>query len=311
MKSIVAKEFQNEVTEILQLTYANIVSLYVAQNYFKCNLSSDQKILDILPNKFPYSYYNVSKNDFLNKINIFEKSIYQNCMVNLIISIENFCYEALERYYILNIQELNAEESKLSFTEIYAHMQNARLEIVLCKILVERKLRNETTKNMLEKLGRITKNGFVKTLENHIEKIDKYSLVRNCIVHNQSRVSRDLSVKYNSEFGSIDEHINIDHKMCVDLSQTILDIVSEFDALYSKNVIKNYDAIALTKEFFILRGDSDYKIHKRMIDAILGRGKVTREIIDKSLSELKNQKADIFFEQICNKASRLIQNYHT
>ena len=308
MKSIVNKVLQIEVTNILQTTYANITSLEIADHYLQKHLTTGKKILDIFPNEFPYNYYNIDIDTFKKSRTVYDVGIYRNCIVNLITTLENFCYDALERYFILDIAILAEENASFTFNELSNYMQKSAPEIALCKILVERKLRNEKTTNMLKKLGTYTKNGFIKKSNSDMIKIDRYSLIRNCIVHNQSRVSNDLISEYGSEFGSIDSPIDINHKMCVDLSRSILNLVSEFDTLFVKNIVKDNDAIALVKECFILKGFDTLKDYSEMIQNILG-GKIHRESIEKAIAEVKKDKLDIKSDQISVKSRRLIIDY--
>lgn len=306
MKSINGITLQNEITDALQTLYASITAIDVCSKTLQANLKDNKKILEIYPNEYPYCYFNIDYNEYFNKITRLNNKYYEQCLVNLIVAIENFCYEALERYYILNFDLLKEEDALLSFKEISEYSNNgSEIEIGICKILVEKKLRNEKTKSMLEKLGKITKNGFCNNKSDLVDKINMYSLLRNCIIHNQSRVTKDLHLSYGHIYGNINSKLNTNHKDCVELSQSILKLIGEFDKLYYKAVIKDNDYKALVKELFIIKGYKSCAEINPVLNKIV-MYKDSDKLISISISEVKKKSKCIQYLQIRNKASNLL-----
>jgi superfamily II helicase len=93
------------------------------------------------------------------------------------------------------------------------------------------------------------------------------------------------------------------------LSQNILKTTKNFDKHYSEKIIKNHDAIALIKEYYFVYEENYISKYRSMIFKILNK-KVDKEIIQQSLSQLKNNKDDVSFGQISEKANRLVTNYN-
>lgn len=179
------------------------------------------------------------------------------------------------------------------------------MEIAVCKILVERKLRNEKTTKMLEKVGSTLKNGTFTTKVDLMDKIEKYSLLRNCIIHNQSRVTKDLFDKYGNLFGEINKPVAVGHKECVELSQSIIKLFTEFDKSYCKNIIKECDAVAFVSELFIKFGYEEIKKIKPLLN-MLGISKCKNEIITSTLARVRRNIRDVQFIQIQPKVESLI-----
>jgi hypothetical protein len=308
MKSMNCIILQNEITDALQAMYASITSIDICKKNLENELTGNKKILDVYPNEYPYCYFNIDYNDYVSRTHLLKNKYYEQCIVNLITAIENCCYEILERYYILNFKTIKDEDASLSFKEIADYSNNGSdLEIGICKILVERKLRNEKTIDMLEKVGRITKNGFVKNKQEFVNTIDRYSLLRNCIIHNQARVTKDLHDNYEEIYGSINGKILVNHKDCVELSQSILRLMNEYDKQYYKTVIQENDYKALAKELFIMKGyESSTSINPVLNKIAMYKG--SDEIISVSISEVKKNKKDIQYLQIRSKANNILSS---
>lgn len=309
MNTIASKVSHLEITNILQQLYASISAYEITDIYLK-NILGDKSIREVMPKVFPYTYYNVNYRMFASKKNDYENYIYTNCIVNLIVCVENYCYEVLERCFILDKDAFIKEEASTTFKELALYMKEYDTRVALVKILVERKLRNEKTINMLKKISDYAKCGCYQSMEtNQIKKINIYSLIRNCIIHNQSRVSKDLYDVAKDQFGLLNCNIIVNHKMCVDLSQAILDFISTFDARYSNTIIKDYDAMAFIKQYFTMTGEINPRVYKKMIYEKLSF-KVKTDVVNKAIADKKNNIDDPAFEQVSSKVIRLIKEWN-
>jgi hypothetical protein len=305
MKSINVSILQDEITKTLGSMYAAITALEICKGQFQLNIPLPKKTLDFYPNHFPYSYFHVDFTEFSKSFPSYQTKVYEQCLVGLITAVENCCYEILERYYIINFDKLAEQDAQLTFKELSAYSKGSEIEIGACKILVERKLRNEKTTKMLEKTGTTCMNGTFTANKKKMDMIEKYALLRNCIIHNQSRVTKDLYDRFGTLFGGINKPVVVGHKDCVELSQTIMSLFAEFDKLYYKNIIKDCDAVAYVSEIFIQFGYDAAKNVKPILDK-LGIHKCKGEVITSTIARVRRNVRNVQFLQIQPKIDYLI-----
>lgn len=304
-KSIAYVIFKEEVTKILGSMYFSLTSFEITQNTLESSLTENRKILDIYDNIFPFSYFNVSFEEYKRTSMQYKTKLFERTIVDLITITENYCYDALTRIFVLNPDLFKSEEAKTSFSEIYTYIDGRDIYLGLCENLVQHKLRNKKTTEMLKEIGKYAKSGYTTSLEEDFNKIDMYSLIRNSIVHNNSLVTNDILKKGYTQFNSLEQKIPVDHQMCVDLSRSMLSLIEAFEVLYNENIIKDNDACALICEMYIEKGYEMPSVIKPHLNRILGV-KIENQLITSSIAKIRRDRPLLQYIHYQDKTRRIV-----
>ncbi|MBG9564061.1 hypothetical protein [Brevibacillus agri] len=307
-RSIAYFIFKEEITKTMSSMYFSLSSFEITKNVLQTTLVGNKKILEVYDNRFPFSYFNVSYDEYTKSIEHFKRKIYERTIVDLISIIENYCYDVLFRIFVLNPEIIKDEKAQTTFSELYTFSEGRNIFLGLCENLVQNKLRNKKTTEMLEQIGKYAKSGYITSLKDEFNKIEYYSLIRNSIVHNDSYVTNDILKKNYPQFTSLSQKINVDHQMCVDLSQSMYALIDEFEIMYNQNVVKDNDACAIICELYIEKGLEAPAAIKPCLNKLLGV-KIKNELITSSIAKIKRKIDIIQHVHYQDKARRIIQNF--
>lgn len=276
-RSIPYIELKNKITSKLHMLYSTVTAYELLDKHMSTVVKGGS-ILDFHPNEFPYSYYNISWDEFVGHKASYITNIYSNTIVSLISNLEEYCYSVLAQYFIINEEKMIDEKKQTSVSEMYLILRkNTDPVYELVHLLVDRKLRNKTTKEMLETIGRYVKSGYLTEMKEDVRKIEEYMFIRNAIIHNNAYVTNDMLVLNPDKYPDKSKKIDIQHEMCVDLSRSIFRLVRAFEKQYNENVSDDVDAITVVLVAYDLGIRKIGRI-KTIIYELLGRVKKTREV---------------------------------
>lgn len=236
--------------------------------------------IDILPQEYMSNFKNV---EVLNR---------ENSFVNFITAFEVYLFDVVKRIFFLH-PEL-AEESGMPIEAgvIGSELSKGDLREWFSQKITDKYLRNLTHLKMLKKIQRIIKVDFEKTHKDKLEEWNKWTYVRNAIVHNGRESSEDLVRVWPSRFSNVGENLDLTDKDLILVHSLALDIVKIIDQNALKKFLKIEDASLLIREFFVQFGIDDRADLAQKIFKILNL-KMKPQEIEKALGYQRRTNSQI------------------
>lgn len=238
-------------------------------------------------NTYPFTYISLSKEDYLKKTEDFEGYISENIIMAIFSTLETYCYISLQRAIFLDssisLNKKNTPEKSISIEKFIEIINSDNSKYEMSVFLAETLLRGKSTYQMVEFLANKYKSGVFSQFPNFCETLEKYIFVRNSIVHNNRRVSKELSNKF-PEFIE-NRPFKLNYKNVMELSNSVMEIIKAIDKRYVE-IIKKEDAKWLIREIFIQKGIDDVTEIKKTVFNTLSTIVNETEVL-KALSEAK------------------------
>ncbi len=308
-KSISFMHLKIKVTAALNNMYGVLSSLHLTEEYLQLNLG-DKKIMDVFGSEFPFAYFNKSLDEYKDLKTEMAETTCRGTYVTLISTFEDYAYDVLRRYFTLNSEKIKEESAQTTFADLHSYVSSHGPMQGLIENLVDKKLRNKKTTELLGVIASYCKSGVATKLADEVKRVDEHSLVRNAIIHNDGYITNDL-VKFDpAKYGATVKRVSITFRECIDLSHLIFKITKEFELQLLPNVIKEADIVAICKEIYIKTGDCKPAKYKKIIKGLLGIVVRSAEITH-YLSELDSKIYDVRHEQYRAKLDWLINRYVT
>lgn len=172
---------------------------------------SDQKVYEIVKeHQFNSEWIDLNDKSyqtvdeiFLNNYNVFEEHILKSVLILGYAYCEAFLTDLFKECILMNpkIMIPNGKKSNEEKNISYLMFLNANSKDDLIEILVEKEIRNLMYKNISEIVDYSEKKLNLKWEEIDVENLKKANKIRNCIMHNNSRVDKSLSLITNENIG--------------------------------------------------------------------------------------------------------------
>ena len=135
--------------------------------------------------------------------------------------------------------------------------------------MADKYLRNLTHLKMLLKLQSLIKRDFKTTHKVELEAWNKWTYVRNAIIHSGREVSADLTSIWRDRFPQLGDPLKLTDKDCTVVSSLAIKLGKIVDSGALENHIELSDGTLLVREFFIRDGIDDRRALSQKVQKIL------------------------------------------
>lgn len=284
VSSLAFLEFKRNLTNDVSCFWKQRCNQEFAKNWVTEKLNENEKISD-KKNFPPFSYYSVTKKDFLDEIDLQSNYLVENLIIALFSTLETYCYLSLQRAIYLDSDSMLRNTKNPISIGISDVLDFIDSKYALSVFMAEKLLRGKTTYEMVEYIAKKFNCGIMKEHPDWFEKLKKYIFIRNSLVHNDRRVSKQLAASFD-EFNSKENQVfNLTNENGMELNDCIYKIVREIDQFFNKIVNKS-DAEWVIKELYILKGFTNINQYKRIISKLMGV-RICQNEVDKYISLVK------------------------
>ena len=217
----------------------------------------------------PFSSIDISPQDYIKNFeNVHELNI-ENTFVNFITAFEVYLFDIIKRIFYMHPELVENSAMPMEAGIIGIELSKGDIRDWFSQKLADKYLRNLTHLKMLKKIQGIVKCDFQKTHNSKVEEWNKWTYVRNAIIHNGREVSEDLNRVWPERFPSIGETLNLTDKDIILVHSLAIELVKIIDKNALKFYIKTDDASLLIREFFVQFGKDDRAELSQMMVKIL------------------------------------------
>lgn len=272
-KSLAFQKFTKTIENQIRSYWQIQTSLSYTERWWALVPASDiPKTLSKYPgdSKSPFTSIDIAPVDYLNNIPNVLLLNRENSIVNFVTAFEVYLFDILKRIFFLHPEVAEDSNMPLEAGAVGMALSGQNAHEWFSQKMADKYLRNLTHLKMLIKLQGIVKQSFQTTYKQELEKWNKWTYVRNAIIHSGREVSEDLNREWSARFPKVGEPLNLTDKDCVEVHAMAISLGEIVDKGALENYIKLSDASLLIREYFIRDGIDDSKELARKVYKILG-----------------------------------------
>lgn len=242
------KSLEREIRNYWSIASAAEFSKYLLQGY-----DPHKRITEVASDNFPFKAVDIRCDDFISQIPIVVEYARENSVVNFITAFEVYLFEILSRIIYLDPNCMSESEMQFRAKDIVDGMNTANFKQWFSFRITDKNIRNKQHSEVIQKIASIAKCD-IKPIMKQIEDWNKWTYVRNSVVHTGRKVSSDLSLAWNDRFPNIGSRLNIIDNEMMKVQSLAMTIAKHLDKRINDNVINNEDAFLLIRELFVRKG---------------------------------------------------------
>lgn len=237
--------------------YWSIASSIEYSNKWLEQFDQGKKTTEVASNVSPFSYVSIDCGDFIKQMPFVLQFTRENALVNFITAFEVYLFDIHSRIIYLDPSLLEKSESQFAANELIEGMSTGNFKHWFSVKITDKLIRNKQHSEIIKKIASLAKCD-IKPIEEKISEWNKWTYVRNAIVHNGRMVSNDLNKIWGEKFPSIGKKINIPSNEIMKLQKMAMTIAKVLDKRANQTIIKFLDAELLIRELFIRHGLTDH-----------------------------------------------------
>lgn len=231
-------------------------------------------------NRNPFKSIDLSIPEFISHSPYIQDFVRENAVVSFITAFEFYLFETLERLIYIDPSLINDSSIPIEAKEI-SQVTDQDIRRWLATKVADKYLRNKSHSEMIARIDKFAKSGVGKRPE--VEEWNKWSLVRNAVVHTSRFVTNDLASAWPDRFRSVGSPLHLTDKEVARVHHLALTLSSAIDERAIQSTIKDRDATVLARELFIQKGLDSPRAIRKELDRII-QSKISVPVIEKILS---------------------------
>ncbi len=231
----------------------------------------------------PFNSIDLSPTEYLKNNEVSLKFTRENSIVNFITTFEVYLLNITRRLIYLHPEIISDSEIDFKANEIIENLNGdvSELKEWFADSIASKYMRNKTHLKMLKKIEKLIKYDLLKSSNVLIEEWNKWTYIRNAVVHYGREVTSDLKQVWEGRFSNIGSLLELNESDITRVHSIALKLAKKID-IRSIEIIGDEDANLLVREMFVKDGIDDPKELSRIIFDILGH-KIKTTCVEKCL----------------------------
>lgn len=294
-KSLAQQHFIRSIESEIRNHWLIITSLIYTQRWWS---NIDDTDLPIRISEYPgdkrnpFNSIDLPPKDYLESITNTEIFTRENSIVNFITAFEVYLYDITQRILFLDPELIDNSGMPFEANEIAKAMNKEDFRGWFAEKVTYKYIKNKTHLKMIYKLEKILKYELYEPMKDIIEEWNKWTYVRNAIVHNGRQVSNDLKNVWSDRFSAVSVDLNLTDRDIVRVHYLAMELGKFIDTIIIDRVIKDEDANLLVRELFVRFGIEEPKEISRRISRVLNH-KLRTPMVEKCLGFQRRTSAKI------------------
>ncbi|MEM7119017.1 MAG: hypothetical protein AAF614_41750, partial [Chloroflexota bacterium] len=259
--SLAFLKFKHILTQEVQLYWFCLTAFEYSERWWN-SIPSGQipRIIGDYPSDAgrPFSGINLRPSRYLGLKTSSAELIRGNAIVNICTAFETFLLYGFQRAIVTNPSII--EDSGMQFTagELSEGIKTEDFSEWLAKNMVEKYIRGKSHAKMVEKIDSTILGGLSRGQSDLIARWNKIYLLRNALVHNGRRVSKELSEHWTSRFPNTDEAIVLDDGDVIKTHSIAYELAQCIDEQLIRTCIQWEDAKVLARIIYLINTSVSY-----------------------------------------------------
>jgi hypothetical protein len=289
-------KFKKSLEQEIRIFWTNQVAFRLSENTFDESLPENLKLTKIWGVASPFSYLDISIPELKEQLKQGKNFTMQNLIVSFTMVFEQFLFDTLRHTIYLQPDLLKNSGMQIELSAISTTLgEKGDLLNWIATTYADRINRKETHIEIYQRIAKLMLRD-IKDVQPLLIYWHNVTLLRNAIVHNNRRVTNELSINWPDKFSNEGKSIIIEENLIKVIQKSMLKIAKKIDSIVQLVVVKDADAKLLAREVFVRHGienpnhiariihnNLSYKIDQISIEAALAQqrreNKLTTDII--------------------------------
>lgn len=285
-KSLAFQHFQKSIeAEIRNYWQLNTSLIYAKRWWDNIPVADQPQRISLYPgdNINPFNSIDLPPDIYLANQAHTLKLTRENSILNFITAFEVYLYNIVKRIIFIDPSIINDSEMPFEAKDIALALKENSFPDWFSEKVTQQYIKNKTHLKSILRIEKLVKYDIYKSNKDLIEDWNKWTYVRNAIVHNGREVSEDLVRVWPERFNQIGSNLNLVDGDIIKVQYIAMEIAKIIDKITLERIIKFSDAELLTREIFIKDGVEDSSQLAVKIYAILGC-KFKKSFIEKTIA---------------------------
>lgn len=275
------KSLETEIRFFWQLVTS---SIYTDRWWMTFNEPDKLKRLSEFPGdkKNPFNSVDIPVKEYLDYNRHIPVISRENSIVSFVTTFEVYLLDITKRIIFLNPEIVNDSEMPFQANDIAKALNNGNMQEWFAESVANKYMRNKTHFKMLKRIENIAKIDIFNTHKIIAQEWDKWTYVRNAIIHSGRETTIELSLKWPDKFPNPQSDLRLTDKDVVRVHFLALEIASLIDRRVVDTLILDSDGLLLARELFVRFGISDPCELSRMVYSSLnhklGKSKMEQQL---------------------------------
>ncbi|MCC4212960.1 hypothetical protein [Leeuwenhoekiella parthenopeia] len=243
-------------------------------------------------NKIPFTSIDLPPKTYLENHNSVLQITRENSIVNFITVFEVYLFNIVKRMMYLQPTLIGESGMPFEAKEIADEMENDNVREWFAEKVTQKYIRNKSHLMMVKRLESMLKYQLNDPSDGLVEDWNKWTYVRNAIIHNGRETSDDLSRVWNERFTSVGAPLNMTDADIIKLPYIAIELAKKVDKIIMESVIQNEDAGLLVRELFVRNGIEESQDLAKSVWNILN-SRLGKPLVQKYLAYQKRTGAKI------------------
>lgn len=262
--------------------YWSISSTTEFTNSWLQQFDQQKRITEVAQNIAPFSYVDIKCSDFITQLSTVVDYSRENSLVNFITAFEVYLFEILSRIIYLSPDCLSDSGMQFEAKDIVNGIGTTNFKLWFSNRITDKIVRNKQHSEIIQRIAKFGKCDLT-PIQAEIEEWNKWTYVRNAIVHTGRRVSTDLNNVWPSKFPSVGSRLNVPNNELMKVQTLAMTIAKHLDNRIVETIIEFEDSGLLSRELFVRNGIEDAKQLKKILQKNLSY-RAKKQQIDKVLA---------------------------
>ncbi len=242
--------------------------------------------------KNPFNSIDMPVSEYLKLNNQVANITIENSIVSFITTFEVYLLDITRRMLFLDPEIIGDSTMPFEAKEIAFGLTKHDALEWFSNCVASKYMRNKTHLKMLKRMETLAKMNLFKTYKTIVDEWDKWTYVRNAIVHCGREVTDDLVRIWSDRFPVINSKLNLTDRDVVRVHYLALEIAKKIDTRVIENNIKDEDGFLLIKELFVRFGDDNPSEVSQKIYKILNQ-KLNKNVVSQQIASQKKSNSKI------------------
>lgn len=217
----------------------------------------------------PFRQIDIPVDEYLSNCAQVRTFIRENAVVSIVTAFEFYLFELLERLIYLDPMLIGDSSMKIEAKELAAAVPRGDVRRWFATRVADNYIRNKNHAEMISKIAKFSKAGISARLKDKIDEWNKWSFVRNAIVHTSRFVTSDLAQIWPARFTRLGSALELSDQEVGRVQYLALLIAREIDKRAVASTIGKKDAYVLVRELFVQKGIDDVKeLRRRIVECL-------------------------------------------
>lgn len=215
----------------------------------------------------------------------------ENAIISIAGAFETYMADLIGRCVSVKPELLADSDMEFKASELVQRGALSSPAMWISREYVQRAVRNKSHSKLIQRFGNMAKRNIQAANSTDYDVWNRFVMLRNALVHAAGLVTEDLCQVWDERFPSAQTTISLQPADIVAAHRAAYGLANTIDSFALETVIQKADAELLSRELFVVKGETDPATISKQIAHLLGE-KFGRNRVEEALARQRREQLD-------------------